>query len=185
MHSGLLRGGLRCDRPKNQTVCLVTPMFTEPAGANCACGFLVWFLIPTQAGLANTRTVGYLGGGLRCDIPKNQTFCLLTSMFIELECSYCAWSFLLWSLIPTKAGLANMHTVGYLGGVLGAIYPKSDILCVTSMFIEPECSNCAWSFFLWSLIPSKAGLANTPTVGYLGGVLGVIYIDETHNFNVY
>ena len=42
------------------------------------------------------------------------------------------------------------------------------------MFIEPECSNCAWSFLLWSLIPSKAGLANTPTVGYLGRVLGAI-----------
>ena len=45
-------------------------------------------------------------------------------MFIELECSNCAWSFLLWSLIPTKAGLANTHTVDYLVGVLGAIYPK-------------------------------------------------------------
>ena len=42
------------------------------------------------------------------------------------------------------------------------------------MFIEIECSNCAWSFLLWSLIPSKAGLANTPTVGYLGRVLGAI-----------
>ena len=45
-------------------------------------------------------------------------------MFIELECSNCAWSFLLWSLIPTKAGLTNTHTVDYLVGVLGAIYPK-------------------------------------------------------------
>ena len=92
-------------------------MFTEPARANCACGFLVWFLIPTQAGLTNMRTVGYLGGFLGVIYPKIRHFVFLTSMFIEPECYNCAWSFLLWSLIPTKAGLANMRTVGYVGGL--------------------------------------------------------------------
>ena len=41
---------------------LITSMFIELAATNQACGFLIWSLIPTQAGLANTRTVGYLGG---------------------------------------------------------------------------------------------------------------------------
>ena len=53
-------------------------MFIELAGANCACGFLFWSRIPTQAGLANTRTVGYLGGGvLGAKNPKNKTVCLV------------------------------------------------------------------------------------------------------------
>ena len=51
-------------------------MFIELAGANCACGFLVWSLIPTQAGLANTRTVGYLGGVLGAIDPKIRQFVL-------------------------------------------------------------------------------------------------------------
>ena len=83
--------------------------------------FLVWSLIHTQAGPANMRTVGYLGGVLGA---KNQTVCLVTPMFTEPAGANCACGFLVWFLIPTQAGLANTHTVGYLGGVLGAIYPK-------------------------------------------------------------
>ena len=67
--AGLLRGG-GAIYPKNQTVCLVSPMFIEPAGANCALGFLLWSLIPTQAGLTSTHTVGYLGGVLSVIYPK-------------------------------------------------------------------------------------------------------------------
>ena len=39
-------------------------MLIEPAGAksNCAWGFLLSSLIPTQAQLANTQTVGYFRG---------------------------------------------------------------------------------------------------------------------------
>ena len=52
--------------PKNQTVCLVSTVFIEPAGSNYALGFLLWSLTPTQAGLASTHTVGYFFGGWRC-----------------------------------------------------------------------------------------------------------------------
>ena len=95
-------------------------MFIEQAGANCACEFLVWSLNPTQAGLANTCTVGYLGGVLGAIDPKNQTVCLVTPMFTEPAGANCACGFLVWFLIPTQAGLANTRTVCYLG----VIYPK-------------------------------------------------------------
>ena len=51
-------------------------MFIDPAGANCACAFLVWSLIPTLVGLSNTRTVGYLGGVLGAIYPKIRQFVL-------------------------------------------------------------------------------------------------------------
>ena len=95
-------------------------MFIEPAEANFACELLLWSLIPTQAGLANTRTVPKLGGGLRFFMSKNQSFCLIASMFIEPAGANCACGLLLWSLIPTQARTANTRTVPKLGGVLGA-----------------------------------------------------------------
>ena len=52
------------------------PNGRDAAGDNCACRFLVWSLSRTQAGLANTRTVGYLGGVLGAIDPKIRQFVL-------------------------------------------------------------------------------------------------------------
>ena len=58
-------------------------MFIELAGDNCACGFLFWSRIPTQAGLANTCTVGYLGGVLGAKILCNE--------LAGANCAMCMW----------------------------------------------------------------------------------------------
>ena len=52
-------------------------MFIEPAWANYALGFLLWSLIPKQAGLPSMHTMGYLGGWgiLSVNYPKiRQTY---------------------------------------------------------------------------------------------------------------
>ena len=62
--------------------------------------------------------MGYLGGGaVKFNVPKNQTVCHVSTVFIEPAGYNYALGFLLWSLTPTQAGLASTHTVGYfLGG---------------------------------------------------------------------
>ena len=88
-------------------------MFIEPAGANCACELLLWSLIPTQA--RTQFTVPKLGEVLGAECIKSQSFCLVSSMFIEPVGFNCACGLLLWSLIPTQDG-----PVPNLGGILGA-----------------------------------------------------------------
>ena len=75
---------------------------------------------PRLGSLTLAQWVTWGGGAVKFNIPKNQTVCHVSTVFIEPAGYNYALGFLLWSLTPTQAGLASTHTVGYFffgGGV--------------------------------------------------------------------